>query len=501
MTDDAALLRRYAADRSEEAFAEFVRRNLPFVFSAATRRLGGDPHRAADVAQAVFCAAARNAPRLAGHPTVAGWLYTATRHAASDLMRGEDRRRAREQEVYLMQRDLNDDGALADPSALRAVLDPAMDELSEADREVVLLRYFQDRSFPEIGATLGLSADSARKRLDRAIEKLGGLLQRRGIASSGAALATVLATQSAVAVPPALAASITGAALGSGAAATAAVFLSMTKLQVTVASLVAAGAVAGLVFQQHTIASLREAAASPEPRPATLVATGTPPAPTPTRPPAARPAQPVPTALTQASKSILPPSAPSAAPTARQQADMHKRYDPMFRELGFTPAQEEKFIALKLWQFEINHDLQEAVRQNGLNGRSPGVDRLRAKVSEPVKRELRELLGEAGMAVYARFELTSGYRLIYVDPLNAYFARAAVPLSGPQAEKLVDAVIAHERQVQVNPTDISTAGRMDWNGLVKQAESILTPAQLTLLHSYIDQKIKPSPVLQAPSSP
>ncbi len=64
MTDDTSLLRDYAANRSEEAFAELVRRNFPLVYSAAARRPGGDAHGAADVAQGVFTALARDADRL-----------------------------------------------------------------------------------------------------------------------------------------------------------------------------------------------------------------------------------------------------------------------------------------------------------------------------------------------------------------------------------------------------------------------------------------------------
>ena len=40
MQDDAALLRRYAADHADDAFAELVRRHLNFVYSAALRQRG-----------------------------------------------------------------------------------------------------------------------------------------------------------------------------------------------------------------------------------------------------------------------------------------------------------------------------------------------------------------------------------------------------------------------------------------------------------------------------
>src|SRR5690242_17236062 len=78
MPDDAELLRRYAATRDQEAFAELVRRQVDGVFSAALRRVGGDVQFAEDVAQQVFAALARKAAVVAKHPFLGAWLYTTT---------------------------------------------------------------------------------------------------------------------------------------------------------------------------------------------------------------------------------------------------------------------------------------------------------------------------------------------------------------------------------------------------------------------------------------
>src|SRR5271170_3051586 len=79
MSDDAELLRRYATERSEAAFAELVRRHVDLVYSAALRMVYGDAHCAQDLSQQVFCELARQAARLARHPSLAAWLYTTTR--------------------------------------------------------------------------------------------------------------------------------------------------------------------------------------------------------------------------------------------------------------------------------------------------------------------------------------------------------------------------------------------------------------------------------------
>src|SRR5947207_13968795 len=102
MLNDIELLRSYAKDGSEAAFAELLRRHLNLVYSAALRRVGGDTHLAEDVSQKVFVSLARQARSLTGHPVLTGWLYTASRYAAAQVVRAERRRQAREQEAYTM---------------------------------------------------------------------------------------------------------------------------------------------------------------------------------------------------------------------------------------------------------------------------------------------------------------------------------------------------------------------------------------------------------------
>src|SRR5437870_13830471 len=102
MLDDHQLLRRYANDGSEAAFAELVSRYVNLVYSAAFRRTGGDAHLAQDVAQLVFSDLARKARTLPDGVVLAGWLHRATRYAAAQLLRTERRRVEREKKAVAM---------------------------------------------------------------------------------------------------------------------------------------------------------------------------------------------------------------------------------------------------------------------------------------------------------------------------------------------------------------------------------------------------------------
>lgn len=224
------------------AFTELVQRHLPLVYSAAVRRLDGDTHQAADVAQLVFVSMARESKSLLRHTCVTAWLYTATRNVAISLQRSERRRRLREISVSI----LNDSEPQPDWEQLRPLLDEAMDELSEQDREAILLHFFQGRRYAEISATLGMGPDAVRKRVERALEKLRSVLESSGMKSATAALGVLLSGNAAVPVPPALAGEIisVAAAANAGLATGALTTLAITAIGPgKIAAILAAAAV------------------------------------------------------------------------------------------------------------------------------------------------------------------------------------------------------------------------------------------------------------------
>lgn len=258
MMDDTTLLRRYAQDRAEGDFAELVRRHLNLVYSAALRQVNGDVHLAQDVTQLVFTDLARKADQLASHRVLAGWLFTSTRYAAAKLVRGARRRQVREQEAQLMQENSpSDPAAQLDWEQIRPVLDEALAELEERDREAILLRYLGGCGFAEVGAKLELSENAARMRVERALDKLRALLARRGATSTAATLSLALAGGATVVAPAGLAATVTGAALAGGGTAAALTFMSLPKLQLLLAGAVLATGAGYYAVQERTNTALR----------------------------------------------------------------------------------------------------------------------------------------------------------------------------------------------------------------------------------------------------
>ncbi|MGC4071176.1 MAG: sigma-70 family RNA polymerase sigma factor [Nibricoccus sp.] len=243
MSHDAQLLRRYALEDDQAAFSELVRGSIDFVYATALRQCRGNAAQAQDVTQLVFTDLSRRAKSLLGHPTLAGWLHTATRFAAMKILRSETRRQVRDQQAAEMQALLGKEDASVDWSQLRPVLDDALGELKERDRTALLLRFFQGKSLNEVGDGLRLSESAARSCVDRALERLRSRLARHGITSTSSALGIVLAQQTATAAPAGFATSVSGVALAQSATAGAALvpLFIMKKILLTAACLVFAG--------------------------------------------------------------------------------------------------------------------------------------------------------------------------------------------------------------------------------------------------------------------
>jgi len=210
---DRTLLDRYLAGSDEAAFGVLVRRYLDLVHAVALR-VTGNEELARDVTQLTFVRLAQRAALIPEHVTLTAWLHRVTRGLAVDQVRAESRRKKRELSSNLLHSPMDASDLEPDWSALAPVVDELIDRLPAADRELLLLRYYRNQSHAVIAARLGLTEGVARKRAFRAVEKLRVLLGKRGIATSAAALATLLPAHASPAAPALLATSVIQAAQG-----------------------------------------------------------------------------------------------------------------------------------------------------------------------------------------------------------------------------------------------------------------------------------------------
>ena len=213
--DDIELLRQYAGENSEAAFAALVTRHVNLVYSTALRSVGNS-HSAEEITQAVFIILARKAKSFSRQTILTGWLHQTARLTAANFLRTEIRRRNREQEAFMQ-------SALSETETwtqIAPLLDDAISKLGERDRNAILLRYFENKSAREMAAALRVDEPAAQKRVTRAVEKLRAFFAKRGVTLTAAAIAGAVSANSVQAAPVGLAATVTAAA-AKGAAVSA----------------------------------------------------------------------------------------------------------------------------------------------------------------------------------------------------------------------------------------------------------------------------------------
>ena len=259
--DDHQLLDQYAREGSQGAFAELLARHLNLVYSAALRQVR-DVQKAQDISQLVFANLARKAADIPRNVILAGWLHRDTRFTALDMLR-RDGRRAAQSRRRSPCRTLDPDGS-PEWEQLRPFLDEALDELAPAERDALLLRYFEQRSLKDIGVALGSGEEAARKRVSRGLDKLRDVLARRGVTASASALSVAMTTYAIEAAPAALTSSILSSALAAPVAAVGTIAASqafrallMTKLKTAAIGLALTAGITTAVVQTLSNHQLR----------------------------------------------------------------------------------------------------------------------------------------------------------------------------------------------------------------------------------------------------
>ena len=261
---DAQLLREYAESGSESAFTELVTRHTDLVYSAALRQVPSSD-LACDVAQNVFTSLARGARTLAGKlnpdASLAGWLCRCTRNLTLNLRRDDFRRHSRERQA--METLHPSPETAPDWGRLCPLLDEAISGLNEADHDALVLRFFKNHDLRSVGLALGVSDDTAQKRVSRALEKMREYLAHHGITTTGAALAMAISANAVQAAPVGLATTISTAAVLAGTAVqtstviAATKAIAMTTLQKILITATIAAAVSTGIYEARQVSSLR----------------------------------------------------------------------------------------------------------------------------------------------------------------------------------------------------------------------------------------------------
>jgi len=140
-----------------------------------------DRDAAEDLVQEAFLRLARHAGRITSVDRAPAYL----RSIVLNLARDHNRRglvSLRHRAAAGRERDVDDDDVvdvLARSDEHRRVV-MAVRALPRRQRDCITLRYFEQLSIDDVAATLGVSPNSVKTHLRRAMDALGGTLDRRG---------------------------------------------------------------------------------------------------------------------------------------------------------------------------------------------------------------------------------------------------------------------------------------------------------------------------------
>jgi RNA polymerase sigma factor (sigma-70 family) len=216
--NELPLLAEYADGGSHEAFGALVDQYIDLVYSSARRQVR-DAHLAEDVTQVVFIVLAQKAKSIPRDRPLSAWLLKTTSYTAANARRLRSRRQDYERKAAEMAADIErskeDDASWQE---LSPMLDEGLSKLKAADRDALLLKFFEKKSLREVGIALGVSEEAAAKRVTRAVDKLREHFNRRGIAVSSAALDFGLGSDAVHSSPAGLSHTIAHGALNTAAA-------------------------------------------------------------------------------------------------------------------------------------------------------------------------------------------------------------------------------------------------------------------------------------------
>jgi RNA polymerase sigma-70 factor (ECF subfamily) len=187
--NDASLIARFRKGE-EEAFDELVRKHQQRVFNIAYQVLRNFED-ANEVAQDSFVKVYQHLAEFRGESAFTTWLYQIVTNLARNRVR-YNQRRHKDDSVSL---DCGEDDESGQPHIQPAdpaqtpdkiaavaeqtrVIERAMEQLSEAHREVLVLRVLQELSYEEIAAVLECSIGTVKSRIARAREELQKVLRQ-----------------------------------------------------------------------------------------------------------------------------------------------------------------------------------------------------------------------------------------------------------------------------------------------------------------------------------
>jgi RNA polymerase sigma factor (sigma-70 family) len=198
---DREILGRFVDDRDEAAFEALLTRHGPMVLNVC-RQILRHPEDAEDAFQATFLALACKAGTLWIDESLGPWLYRVASRVAARARAERRRRGDRERSGGALPEPEPARGDGTDRDEIPRVVHEELGRLPERLRAPIVLCYLEGMTHEQAACHLGCPVGTVRSRMARARALLRGRIARRGLATTDAAPADVLATDARASAVP-----------------------------------------------------------------------------------------------------------------------------------------------------------------------------------------------------------------------------------------------------------------------------------------------------------
>ena len=176
---DAELV-RLALNGDRRAFEMLVTTYERVVYSV-TYRMSGNAEDARDLTQNVFLKAYRNLQGFDPAHRFFSWIYRIAINESLNFLRQRKPRQELDDQLAFHGPGPEDETHVAQ---VRDVIQSALQDLNDGNRQVILLRHFLNCSHEEMSELLGIPPKTVKSRLFSARQLLEQALRRRGVTTS-----------------------------------------------------------------------------------------------------------------------------------------------------------------------------------------------------------------------------------------------------------------------------------------------------------------------------
>lgn len=178
---DEELAARFRAGERNVSFTMLVERYQKRIYLSARRLAGGDHDEADDIAQETFVKMYDALDGFRGEAKLYTWLYRIMMNAVIHRSRKKKTRNAVNVDDVsdtLVSNELTPDGRMEKAETTR-LIEEAIELLPPKQREVFLLRFYDELPYEEIAQAVGTSVGGLKANYFHAVKKIGEYVQAK----------------------------------------------------------------------------------------------------------------------------------------------------------------------------------------------------------------------------------------------------------------------------------------------------------------------------------